>query len=183
MLNPQLKSLYAKYRTELKPLIAEYESRNENFVTPLLHDIPSMFDNIALYEKATTAEEKEEYRADAEKCLDKAIENLRVCLVASMMKDVNQFKSRFSQKTLDALDNGKFSGRFFGLEKEVRTLKDTNLQATYLKLKEMKDMIAGCHAGTLAMGLLSDSKFITAFKWFFTIVIALLINILILKWL
>lgn len=59
MLNPQLKPLYDRYCSELKPLIAEYESRNENFVTPLLHDIPSMFDNIALYERASTAEEKE----------------------------------------------------------------------------------------------------------------------------
>ena len=50
MLNPELKSLYDKYRLELKPLIAEYESRNENFVAHLLHDIPFMFDNIALFE-------------------------------------------------------------------------------------------------------------------------------------
>lgn len=182
MLNQQLKPLYNRYRSELKPLIAEYESRNENFVTPLLNDIPAMFDNIAMYEKASTTEDKEEYRIDAEKCLDTAIGNLRVCLVASMMKDVNQFKSRFSQKILDTLDNGNFCGRFFRLEKEVRTVKDTDLQAAYLKLKEMEDMIAKCHAGTLATGLLSDNKLTTVFKWFFTIAIALIINFLILKY-
>ena len=60
MLNPQLKPLYDRYRLELKPLIAEYESRNEDFVTPLLHDIPSLFDNIAMYEKASTTEDLEE---------------------------------------------------------------------------------------------------------------------------
>lgn len=182
MLNQQLKPLYNRYRSELKPLIAEYESRNENFVTPLLNDIPAMFDNIAMYEKASTTEDKEEYRIDAEKCLDTAIGNLRVCLVASMMKDVNQFKSRFSQKILDTLDNGNFCGRFFRLEKEVRAVKDTDLQAAYLKLKEMEDMIAKCHAGTLATGLLSDNKPTTVFKWFFTIAIALIINFLILKY-
>lgn len=183
MLNPQLKPLYDRYCSELKPLIAEYESRNENFVTPLLHDIPAMFDNIALYEKASTAEEKEEYMMDAEKCLDSAIENLRICLVASMMEDVNQFKSQFSREILDTLDDGKFCGKFFRLEKEIRTVKNTDLQTTYRKLKEMKNMIAECHAGTLATGLLSDNKVTTVFKWLFTIAVALIINLLIFKWL
>ena len=182
MLNLQLKPLSDRYISELKPLIAEYESRNENFVTPLLRDIPLMFDNIALYEKASTVEEKEECRMEAEKCLDSAIKTLRICLVASMMEDVNHFKSRFSQEILDTLDNGKFCSKFSRLEKEVRAVKNTDLQTAYRKLKEMENMIAECHAGTLATGLLSDSKITTVFKWLFTIVVALIINFFILKW-
>ena len=155
---------------------------SEKALTPLLRDIPLMFDNIALYEKASTVEEKEECRMEAEKCLDSAIKTLRICLVASMMEDVNHFKSRFSQEILDTLDNGKFCGKFSRLEKEVRAVKNTDLQTAYRKLKEMENMIAECHAGTLATGLLSDSKITTVFKWLFTIVVALIINFFILKW-
>ena len=181
MLNLQLKPLYDRYISELKPLIAEYESRNENFVTPLLRDIPLMFDNIALYEKASTVEEKEECRMEAEKCLDSAIKTLRICLVASMMENIKKFKSRFSKETFELLDGGKFCGKFFQLEREVIAVKNSDLKLAYNKLKEMEDMIEQCHGDTLTSSLKEDSRKMTIAKWLLTIGIALLVNFLILK--
>jgi hypothetical protein len=180
MLNPELKFLYDRYRSELKPLIAEYESRNEDFVTSLLDDLPLMFDNIALYETAS-GEEKNNYKIAAEQCLDNAIDNLLICLVASMMENIKKFKSRFSKETFELLDGGKFCGKFFQLEREVIAVKNSDLKLAYNKLKEMEDMIEQCHGDTLTSSLKEDSRKMTIAKWLLTIAIALLVNFLILK--
>lgn len=191
MLNPELKSLYDKYRLELKPLIAEYESRNENFVAHLLHDIPFMFDNIALFEVSSSG--KDVYIADAEKRLDQAIYNVRFCLVGSMMMDVKRFKSRFSKASLELFDSGKFYARFIQLENEVRSIKNIafkhsygkisgeDLKQAYDKLKKMEDLIAQYHDGALVNGLMKDNTVVTICKWVFSIAIALLFNYLIQK--
>lgn len=191
MLNPELRSLYDRYRLELKPLIAEFESRNEKFVTHLLSDIPFMFDNIALFEISSSG--KDEYKAKAEEHLDHAIFNIRFCLVASMMCYVKQFKSRFSKESLELFDSGRFYPRFIQLENDVRTITkaiykllfrkhtENDLKQAYDKLKEMENMISEYHAGSLVNGLLKDSKVVTLFKWGFSIAVALLINYLILK--
>ena len=46
----EVDNLYARYRSELKPLVAEYESQNEQIMPSCLVNLAQMFDRIALSE-------------------------------------------------------------------------------------------------------------------------------------
>lgn len=180
MLIPELKTIYGRYLNELKPLIAEYESRNEDFVAPLLLDMPDMFDCIALYSDSTSPLEKEEYMEQADAALDRAIASLHTCLVANMIENVKQFKSYYSEAILMTLQEGKFFKKFIDLEDEARSLKDSNRAKAYTILKEMDAMIASCHASSLVSRLLVENRVITRLKWIVTILVSLIVNALIL---
>ena len=177
MPEPELQPLYDRYHSVLKPMIAEYESRNEDFVTPLLIDLPDMFDYIALYEKSRD----DAHVKEAMRHLDSAIDAVKTCLVGSMMKNVEQFKSRFPDRVLMAVKEGHFYGKFVSLESKVRECKESNLTQAYDYLKEMENMMQAAHDASLATSLLHDNKSIVAGKWIITILIALIVNWAIMK--
>ena len=54
----EVDNLYARYRSELKPLVAEYESQNEQIMPSCLVNLAQMFDRIALSETSKTEEER-----------------------------------------------------------------------------------------------------------------------------
>lgn len=180
MLHQELKDIYDKYHSDLKPLIAEYESRNEKFAATLLHDLPVMFDHIALYDRDVVTN-KNKHKEKANESLDNAINNLRTYLIASMMENVKLFQSRFSKQFLMTLDSGKFYGKFKKLEGEVRAQKGQNRYEAYCKLRTMEKMMNDCHAETLAKTLLLDNRHITILKWVITILISLIVNYFIVK--
>lgn len=180
MLIPELQPIYDRYLKELKPLIAEYESRNEDFVTPLLLDMPDMFDCIALYSDSTSSSEKDEYMKQADVALNRAIANLHTCLVAGMIENVQQFKSYYPETVLMTLQEGRFFQKFIDLENEARSLKDSNRAKAYTILKEIDVMITSCHASSLVSQLLVESRETTWLKWIFTILVSLIVNVLIL---
>ncbi len=68
-----IRDLYSRYRSELKPLITEYESENEKFVTSWLVLLSQMFDRVALYETDDDPKSKEENLKMANKHLETAI--------------------------------------------------------------------------------------------------------------
>ena len=176
MLDPAVKPLFDKYNAVLKPLIAEYESRNENFVTSLLIDIPDMFDNIVLF----TSSHQQEYLNEASRSLDNAIAAMRVCLIGSMMENIETFKSRFPDNHLKILDGGLFYGEFNRLINLVRDYKDIDQEKTYHLLVETEEMIVSVHSSSSTVRLLSEKKWIGISKWIITVVIALIVNFLIL---
>lgn len=177
MPSPELQALYNKYHGVLKPMIAEYESRNEDFVTPLLEDLPDMFDHVALYENTLD----KSHIAEAMKHLDNAIDAVRTCLLGSMMVDVEKFRSRFPEGVLMAIKEGHFYGKFITLETKVRECKDSDPARAYDILKEMEGMMMSVHGASLSMGLLFDNRLIVIGKWVITILIALIVNWIILK--
>lgn len=172
MFEPGLKSVYAKYHSVLKPLIAEYDSRNENFVTELLSDLPEMFDRVAIF----SCNHEPKYQQAAEQALDNAIATMRTSITGSMMENVVQFKSRFSKNVLMALDGGHFYGRFSDLEKEVKTNKTSNPAKAYTSLKSMEGMMNKIHTTSLAANLLVDNRRTIIFKWIISTLIALIVN-------
>lgn len=182
MLNQDLKLIYDKYRSELRPLIAEYESRNELFVTPLLHELPAMFDNIALYCLNPKDSDMEKYKESADACLDTVIGDLKRCIVASMMVHIKQFKSLFSKQILHAIDGGRFYIKFIKLETEARKDESVNKETAYLKLKEMELMIENCHASKIIISL-SHNKLLNIIEPIVAIVFALIIDYLVYKYL
>lgn len=174
MLDPAVKPLFDKYNTVLKPLIAEYESRNENFVTSLLIDIPDMFDNVVLFESS----HQQEYLDEALRSLDNAIAVMRVCLIGSMMENIEKFKSHFPVNHLKILDGGHFYGKFNRLVKLIRNFKDVDQEKTYHLLVETEQLIDNVHPSSSAVRLLTEKKWVGYSKWIITVVIALIVNLL-----
>lgn len=177
MLEKDLQPIYEKYHSVLKPMVAEYESRNEDFVTPLLTELPFMFDHVALYNRTKEPEHMEK----ANECLENAIGVVRTCLVGSMMEDVNKFKSRFPDRVLMVLNEGHFYGPFKELEESVRINKNSNPAEAYALLKKMENMMAGVQGGALASSLLLDNRTVKIWKWTVTILLALIVNWIIVK--
>lgn len=174
MFEPKFQPLYDRYNRVLKPLIAEYESRNEDFVTPLLTDLPEMFDHIAIYRP--TNDEKNITAASQH--LDKAINEVRTCVVGSMMVNVKKFKSDLTLPVLKALGSGHFYGQFSSLEQQVRKYKDSDMEKTYSLLKSMETMMNNNHDGVLVASQIKDSHPTVVTKWIVSIIIALLLNVI-----
>lgn len=180
MFNEEQRAIYCRYFSELKPLIAEYESRNENFVAPLLVDLPIMFDSIAL--SNIDKVNKDVHLKDANDSLDKSICILKRYITANMMKDVKQFKSHNPKQLLLTLNNSQFYGEFKGLEDEVRLVKDNKheIEKTYSLLKQMRAMISECQMELLTKRHLFDNSTTTILKWILTVLIGLIANYIIL---
>lgn len=180
MFDEKLSAIYYRYFSELKPLIAEYESRNENFVAPLLVDLPIMFDCIALFN--IDRANKDAHLEEANNSLNKAICILKRYITADIMEDVNLFKSRNPKQLLLTLDNGRFYGKFKGLEDEVRLVKGNKneVEKTYSLLKKMRAMISECKMELLTKRHLFDNTTTTILKWILTVLIGFIANYIIL---
>lgn len=72
-----VQDLYTRYRIELKPLVAEYESENEMFVSSWLDKLSKMFDRVALSETECEPAKQEEQLKIAYAHLDSAISDAR----------------------------------------------------------------------------------------------------------
>ena len=72
-----VQDLYTRYRIELKPLVAEYESENEMFVSSWLDKLSKMFDRGALSETECEPAKQEEQLKIAYAHLDSAISDAR----------------------------------------------------------------------------------------------------------
>lgn len=176
MLDPKLAQIYQKYNEVLKPLIAEFESRDEIFVTPLLKDLPQMLDSIFSYSLT-----KEDCHLESAECqLNNAINTVRFFLNASLMKEIKEFKARFPENILMSLDNGHFYATFINLESEARANKENSPEITFKCLKQMKSMIDDGFDSSLIATLRMEKKKEIIGKWVASIIIALLINALIL---
>ena len=73
----EVDNLYARYRSELKPLVAEYESQNEQIMPSCLVSLAQMFDRVALSETSRTEEERIEHLTAASGHLDTAISDTK----------------------------------------------------------------------------------------------------------
>ena len=174
----ELVSLYDKYLNELKPLVAEYEARNENFVASLLNDLPVMFDNVVLFN--VDGANKKKYLDKANECLNNSINTLKHYLTASMMENVTLFQSRYPKEFLMTLNRGQFYGEFEELETDVRCYKKTNPEKAYNSLRRMEEMINTCDLDVLTKNFIFDNKRTTIFKWVITILSSLVVNYIIL---
>ncbi len=133
MFEPTLQSLYDDYLDSLKPLIAEYESQEEDIVPSLIENLPFMFDRIVALSKNHKEEEKEE----ATKLLKQTISDVRVCLIGSMMEKMAKFNKEYPTSVLLSLKNGQFYHEYKKLENRVRECKDSDQEQAYSLLKEI----------------------------------------------
>ena len=114
-MHKQVAELYNRYNDTLRPLVSEIEGRNEYFEEPLLINVASMFDFIAL---------SEVYDDDS---LEKASYHLNLCisqsyqyLIKNLDEKMNAFERRCNVSDRNILDEGKFIGKYTSLKKEAQ---------------------------------------------------------------
>ena len=113
-MHKQVVELYNRYNDTLRPLVSEIEGRNEYFEEPLLINMASMFDFIALSEVC-------------DDCLGKASYHLNLCisqnyqyLIKNLDEKMNAFEKRCNVSDRNILDGGKFIGKYTSLKKEAQ---------------------------------------------------------------
>jgi hypothetical protein len=174
----EVDNLYARYRSELKPLVAEYESQNEQIMPSCLVNLAQMFDRIALSETSKTEEERIEHLNVASGHLNTAISDTKAGVVADRILKVLKFKRTYGQDIINTLKEGAFVGPFTVLENEVGQSIAADDGAALSKLGAMVDMINDSHASALAVSTIRDSRKTTFLKWGFTIIVSLLVTLL-----
>lgn len=177
MFEPELQTLYDDYLNVLKPLIAEYESQEEDIVPSLLENLPFMFDNIVSFSKTHKVEAKN----TASQHLEQAISDVRVCLIGSMMENMRDFNNKYPTSVLLPLEKGQFYHEYKDLEKQVRACKDSDHEKTYSLLKEIMRKIEGVHDSSMIVNLIRDNRGTFFYKCIITIVFSIFVNWLILK--
>lgn len=111
----EVENLYARYRSELKPLVAEYESQNEQIMPSCLVSLAQMFDRVALSETSESKEESMSHLSGASGHLDKAISDTKAGVVADHILTVLKFKQTYGQDIINTLKDGTFVGPFKAL--------------------------------------------------------------------
>ena len=111
----QVAELYNRYNDTLRPLVSEIEGRNEYFEEPLLINVATMIDFIAI---------SNVYDDD---CLEKASYHLNLCisqsyqyLIKNLDEKMNAFEKRCNVSDRNILDEGKFIGEYISLKKDAQ---------------------------------------------------------------
>lgn len=105
-------TLYAKYNDELRPLISEFEGREEQFEEPILKSMAYVVDELSLCIQEENTDEQIYHYRKAQQNLDEAVTNSYKYLVYSHHKRLEKFKRRFTKHQLEQFDNGRFIGKF-----------------------------------------------------------------------
>lgn len=113
-------TLYAKYNDELRPLISEFEGREEQFEEPILKSMAYVVDELSLCIQEENTDEQDGHHLKAEHYLEEAIVNSYKYLVYSQHKSLKKFKRRFAKKQLELFENGKFIGKFSADSKKAK---------------------------------------------------------------
>lgn len=112
--------LYEKYNKVLRPLISEYEGREENFEEPLLKSMAYMVDNLSFCVGAENQEKQQNHFAEAQKNLEEAVVNAYKYLVYSHHRELKKFKRRFTKKQLEICNGGNLVGEFYADDRAAR---------------------------------------------------------------
>lgn len=113
------RDLYNRYNDTLRPLVSEIEGRNESFEEPLLINVASMFDSIALAD-SLDADDKEHMMQKARAFLDLSISQSYQFLIRNLNEKVLAFEKRCNASDRQLLDEGRFVGRYRELKKKGR---------------------------------------------------------------
>jgi hypothetical protein len=112
--------IYVKYNSELRPLISEFEGREEQFEEPLLKEMAYLVDELSLCVQADGSETQKLHFDSALCHLNEAVAHSYKYLVYSHHKRMKKFKRRFSEHQLQLFENGKFVGEFTDESKRAK---------------------------------------------------------------
>lgn len=148
-----ISDIYRRYDNTLRPLVSEIEGRNESFEEPLLNDVASMFDALALSESDMLGEERDKQLERASSYLDLSISHGYQYLIKNLDGKMKAFERMCKSSDRELLDGGKFVGKYSKLKKKAKVKvregrqKDDitalpDYQAayeTYVKIEQMVD--------------------------------------------
>ena len=116
----RLHEIYSRYNTELKPLIAEQETRMSAFEEPLLLNLSKMFDNLS---QALTREgDVEVYLKEMNNMLSTCISQSYMYIAAAIKDDVKRFEKNNGGTIRIKLEKGKFASAYENLKNEIRAI-------------------------------------------------------------
>jgi len=104
--------IYVKYNGELRPLISEFEGREEQFEEPILKSMAYLVDELSLCVQAENSDAKKNHFDIAMQNLDEAVVYSYMYLVYSHDRRLKKFERQFSKHQMQLFDNGKFVGKF-----------------------------------------------------------------------
>lgn len=119
-MHPQISVLYSKYNNTLRPLVSEIEGRNEHFEEPLLLNVASMFDSIALSEADTDANSCESQVSQAMSFLDISISQSYQYLIKNLDEKMIAFEKKCNVSDRRILDSGQFIGKYNSLRSQAK---------------------------------------------------------------
>lgn len=120
-MHPTAASIYNRYNETLRQLVSEIEGRNESFEEPLLNDVSSMFDAIALSTNPSDANKQCMMMEAAASYLDLGISHAYQYLIKSLDEKKNAFEQKCNLSNLDMLDGGKFVGEYSVYKRKAKT--------------------------------------------------------------
>lgn len=179
MTDQHLLPLFDKYKKSLKPLIAEYESRNEDFVTPLLLKLSFVLDSIALYHVAERDSEKIENVNNADNYLEQCIKDVKASILSLQIKRVATFENMFPESVLIRSTDGHFIGPYTKFKDEFRSKRDSNdIHGAYKSMCEIESLMDNSHDSIIANNLTEDSKYTVWLKYTITVLLGVLVTAL-----
>lgn len=115
-----ISDIYRRYNDTLRPLVSEIEGRNESFEEPLLNDVASMFDALALSESDMLVEERGRQLEMASSYLDLSISRGYQYLIKNLDGKMKAFERKCKSSDRELLDGGKFVGKYSKLKKKAK---------------------------------------------------------------
>ncbi len=187
----ELHSIYGRYNNELKPIVAEQETRMSAFEEPLLLNLSMMFDYLSRYH----VKHSEMDDSEIEKLLIEVNNILSTCIsqsymyVASSIKDdIRRFERNNNCKIRLKLKEGSFWGNLANLKKEIRAIDKKckrnpneyvsnldNYSDSYYKCLEIEKLIQDVEPEVLLLKS-NESWVWTVLGWLLSILISLLVG-------
>lgn len=166
----RLQSLFLRYQNELRPLIIDFESREEEFLGPLLYGVPVMFDKVARF-----AQENDRRLLDeAEGSLNGLLSEVRSELLASYINSDNEFRRRYGDEVINAINGGSFSREYNRLRNEAKkAIGDGNMGKAIELFREIEHLREEHGPSALAVGNLRQG----AVGFFIELIVSIIISV------
>ena len=185
-----IKDIYKKYNAKLRPLISEVEGRIEYFEEPLLENIVSEFDSIALSYLCEKPSEKLCHLEQADKYLDISVSQSYQYIIKHLDEKRKVFEKRRKISDYIMIENGRFYNDYIRLkEVAIDNVRKGRKKDDFIALPDYK---ASYEAYTQIENLISSNMLLNIIpkkhtffymlcSWIVSILISVLIGVLIVR--
>lgn len=117
-MDERFNSLFDKYNSQLKPLVAKIEGRFEKFETPLLENLMAFWESIVQLHLPQNAQNNM-LLEQADRKLDESISQSYVYMISGYKDDVKDFERHTSKRTRRSFKGGLFLSDYNKWKKEA----------------------------------------------------------------